>query len=312
MAAARASKLELPLLLEDDSDSLFLAYGFATPSSSRGSRPQLFALQQGAAMPNNTVGREEFVEKFLQMAEMALAARKAAQERLEGQLAERERQLDEARAEVAAARREMSSKVETAESRASEESTFLADQVSALLLEKQVLKDQMQALRRDREHLLQENALLRGECAELLEGPSPEEAAATILARQQQELQREHQASLCLTNENVQLRARVSALESALKAQQTSFVSCLEESERTRLQLELPDSPRGTTDWRHSEATEDALLPSYCSELEEASCSFSSCECPTPAGAADAPDLRAGFDAAGGAAPPLAAPKPPA
>lgn len=51
------------------------------------------------------------------MAEMALAVRKQAQERLEAA-------LDEARAELAAKVRA----AESAESRASEESTFLADQ----------------------------------------------------------------------------------------------------------------------------------------------------------------------------------------
>lgn len=57
---------------------------------------------------------------------------------------------------------------ETQESRASEETTFLADQVEQLLKEKQHLKASLQKLEQENQSLLAENELLRGECADLM------------------------------------------------------------------------------------------------------------------------------------------------
>lgn len=99
--------------------------------------------------------------------------------------------------------------------------------------------------------------------------PEGAPSLSQAFTRQQQELEREAKRSLCLQNENVQFEARVSALESALKMQQVSFVSCLEESERARLQQRAacPHSPVSQSEWclRQSEATEEAAAEvSFC------------------------------------------------
>ena len=124
-------------------------------------------------------------------------------------------------------------------------------------------------------------------------------AALALMARLQEELRGEQGRCAQLENANMQLQARVSALERAGRAQQTAMLrwvvqrsagaaragpacpppsvtcahslspppphpcSCLEESERVRLQqVTLSDSPAGPVDehaslWR-SDGTEDA------------------------------------------------------
>lgn len=95
-----------------------------------------------------------------------------------------------------------------------------------------------------------------------------------LLQRQQEELRAAHQRTMQLEsdkaqleNDNVQMQARVSALERANRAQSTAMLSCLEESERVRLQqlsITVPDSPLGTLaghgHGHRSEFTDDSSL----------------------------------------------------
>lgn len=118
---------------------------------------------------------------------------------------------------------------------------------------------------RERDYLATENELLRQEVLEGAERGEEGSAALQLLARQGEELRRAEQRSAALENDNVQLQARVSALERAHTAQATAMLSCLEESERVRLQqltVTVPESPVGPLaahhGGRHSEFTDDS------------------------------------------------------
>ena len=100
-------------------------------------------------------------------------------------------------------------------------------------------------------------------------------AALQLLARQAEELRGAQARALRLENDNVQLQARVSALERAHTAQATAMLSCLEESERVRLQqlsisvCESPVGPLADAHARMSEFTDDSGRPgAYTDALE--------------------------------------------
>ncbi|KAL4458475.1 hypothetical protein ABPG75_013340 [Micractinium tetrahymenae] len=230
---------------EEEQSSLFLAAGFATPS-----RPSRNPMEP----PDDYVKWEE-VEKFLAMAEQALKARTARNEALC-------RELESARTER--------QKVEKTSSAAQEESSFLAEHMQGLLDERTALKEALEKAQREQEYLARENELLR---QELLEGAALGEegsAALQLLARSQEELKAAQARALQLENENVQLQARVSALEHANRAQATAMLSCLEESERVRLQqLSLQgggDSPLGplAAHGQRSDCTDDSSAGRGC------------------------------------------------
>lgn len=210
---------------QEEQEALFLQPGWGAPSQNR-------------LAPSEYVEWSE-VQTFLQMAEQALAVRSATNEHLRTQLA---------------TERSEKSEVQKTSSAAQEESVFLAEHMQSLMDEWAALRKELERAQRAQEYLTSENELLR---QELLEGAAlGEESGAMLqlLARREEELRgaqaellAAQQRNVQLENDNVQLQARVSALERAHTAQATAMLSCLEESERVRLQqlsISIPDSPQ--------------------------------------------------------------------
>ncbi|PSC71354.1 Acyl-coenzyme A oxidase peroxisomal [Micractinium conductrix] len=197
--------------------------------------------------PSGFVAFDE-VQAFLQMAEQAIRVRTQTTEALS-------KELESARTEQ--------QRVEATSSAAQEESSFLAEEMQGLMNERGSLKEALEKAQREREYLASENALLR---QELLDGAALSEESSAVLqllARQAEDLRASQQRVMQLENENVQLHARVSALERANAAQSTAMLSCLEESERVRLQQlslgwESPVGPLGAMGTRRSEFTDDS------------------------------------------------------
>ncbi|GAB4822061.1 hypothetical protein N2152v2_009107 [Parachlorella kessleri] len=166
----------------------------------------------GWSMPNSKGLGEEMsdyiswteVEKFLLMAQESLRVRERRAEELEERLLEKHRQLEQEQQEKSQ--------------------------------ERLKLKDKVQQLERENAFLSEENQLLRRQVEADVGGE--EGGGSGGLARLHEELRGEQQRVLVWENEAIQLRARVAALERANQAQHMAMLSCIEESERVRLQQE--------------------------------------------------------------------------